>query len=85
MKGYLVYHNVDFPKIHDLKKLCALCAEFDETLNQVDCETLTIYGTAPRYPFSIEIDEQMMKKALSDADSVLGFVKENIDKMKDER
>ncbi len=56
LKAYLVSKNISFPKIHDLNRLCDLCANanpvFSELLPLID--GLTIFSVTPRYPDMID-------------------------------
>lgn len=53
LKGYLVFHKVDFRKTHDIAELIELCkkvkTEFEE-LYGADADSLTIYAAEIRYP-----------------------------------
>lgn len=52
LKAFLVRHQLEFPKTHDIKKLLSLVATTDlslaETLREAD--TLTPFGVEVRYP-----------------------------------
>lgn len=76
LKGYLVFCDAEPPRIHVLQILCKMCADFDETFNEISKSSgnLTLYGVHPRYPFEIEITEDDMKKAIFDAESIVRFV-----------
>ena len=52
LKALLTWHQLDFPRTHDLGRLLDLAAEIDEPLAQSlrDAELLTPYGVAFRYP-----------------------------------
>lgn len=75
LKGYLIHHDVEPPKTHDLRLLCKMCAEFDKSFNEISqsCVNLTAYGVQTRYPFEIEILDSDMQKAIVDADYVMDF------------
>ena len=53
LKGYLVFHQVDFRKTHDIAELIELCKsvrdDFDE-LYGLEADSLTIYAAEIRYP-----------------------------------
>lgn len=48
LKGYLLFHQIKFPKIHDLESLIELCcqikSQFGQLLNIADSETQRLYG-----------------------------------------
>jgi len=51
LKAFLVYHRVDFPYTHNIRKLLELCREratWPESLR--DAEDLTQYAITARYP-----------------------------------
>jgi len=77
LKAFLISRKVDFPKIHDLKELCTLCEENNNSFDDIkkECIRLTKYATQPRYPFALEITEDDMHLAISDAEKVKEFVK----------
>lgn len=52
LKAFLVEHQVDFPKTHDLDKLKKLVAKVDRSLAESlpDLYDLTDYGVDVRYP-----------------------------------
>ena len=77
LKGFLVYNGItEPPKIHELDKLCDLCAEFGIDFSELEraCDTLTRYGVQPRYPHEMEVTEHSMKKALEYAKQIKDFV-----------
>lgn len=51
LKAYLVYHNIDFPYTHSIRRLLDLCARYADWVNNiVDAKELTPYATTARYP-----------------------------------
>jgi HEPN domain-containing protein len=52
LKAFLVFHQVEFPKTHDLDKLLDLAAAVAESLSQSlrDATALSVYGVETRYP-----------------------------------
>lgn len=52
LKAFLVHHERDLSKTHDLVALLAQCVACDEGLAvlEADCRKLTSYGVAARYP-----------------------------------
>jgi len=75
LKGYLIQHDIEPSRTHDLRLLCKRCADFDKTFDEISqsCVNLTAYGVQPRYPFEIEIIDSDMQKAVIDADYVMNF------------
>lgn len=62
IKAYLVFHEIDFPYTHNLRKLLQLCGE--ELLTVLEqAETLTPFAITTRYP---GLDEEVsLSEALS--------------------
>jgi len=52
LKAFLVWHQVEFPKTHDMSLLLELCGSVDAGLAEslADAEELTPYGVDYRYP-----------------------------------
>ena len=52
LKGFLVSHEVEFPKTHDLAQILALAKNVDANLAEALCDAtlLTPYGVEFRYP-----------------------------------
>ena len=75
LKGYLVFTEIEPPKIHNLRKLCQLCIDLDDTFNTIVpfCVALTIYSNETRYPNELETDETAAKIALEKAKTVYDF------------
>ena len=51
LKAYLVNHDVDFPRTHDLDFLLLECQKLNkESFNDVNLKDLTEFGVSVRYP-----------------------------------
>jgi len=52
LKAFLVWHQIEFPKTHDIGKLITLAADVDVDLPDAlgEAETLTPFGVDLRYP-----------------------------------
>ncbi len=50
LKAFLVFHNVDFAKIHNLETLAAYCSKIDSDFSTLTLGRLTDYGISVRYP-----------------------------------
>jgi len=50
LKAFLIYHDVDFPKTHDLDFLLAKCQHIDKSSFEIDLKSLTDFGVTIRYP-----------------------------------
>jgi hypothetical protein len=51
-EGYLAWHDVPFPKTHDLALIGGLCVEHDRSLETIcrTAEELTVFAWVFRYP-----------------------------------
>jgi HEPN domain-containing protein len=58
LKGFLTFHEIDFPKTHSLEDLVALCRDVAPPIESEleDIETLSSYGAEVRYPDEIYYD-----------------------------
>ncbi|MCX6271557.1 MAG: HEPN domain-containing protein [Bacteroidetes bacterium] len=69
-KAFLVFHDIDFKKVHDLDYLLTLCIGIDRSdLEQIKLESLNDYGVSVRYPddfFIFLFAEAMKYKALAE-------------------
>lgn len=83
LKGYLVFHQVDFRKTHDIAELIELCKsvrdDFDE-LYGMEVDSLTIYAAEIRYPddfYMPTLDET--RKSIDIAEKAADFVKKKLE------
>lgn len=50
LKVFLIYHDVDFPKTHDLDFLLLECQKIDKNSFDIELKSLTDFGVSIRYP-----------------------------------
>ncbi|MCB8994972.1 MAG: HEPN domain-containing protein [Bacteroidales bacterium] len=50
LKAFLIFHDVDFPKTHDLDYLIMECQKFDKYSFEIDLKSLSDFGVSVRYP-----------------------------------
>lgn len=79
LKAFLVYHDVEFEKKHNLSVLVDICVPFELTFKNFydTAAVLTPYATAFRYPgefFEAEPDKAQVEKAIELAQRLLEFV-----------
>lgn len=77
VKGFLVLHNQEFPKTHDIRLLIQLAIRFNPNFQQYQeaAEILTPYATEFRYPGDIlEPTLEEVQNALKKAEEVFNFV-----------
>ena len=80
LKAFMVEHNIEVIKTHDLGILIEKCSQVSEefkTLNTV-ASRLTDYAAQSRYPFAVEVEESDMKVALADTKTVWNFVQKKL-------
>jgi HEPN domain-containing protein len=75
LKAFLVLHDRDPPKIHDLEKLIHLCETIDTSFSEIElhCKKINPYGAASRYPREIFIDEVTAQALIERAHEVYAF------------
>jgi HEPN domain-containing protein len=78
LKAYLAYHDVDFPRTHDLDFLLLECQKIDKTAFQIDFKSLTDFGVSIRYPDDFYIPDE--KEALEYSDTAIS-VKEIVERL----
>ena len=72
LKAFLIYKDIEPPRIHDLKVLCKMCQNFDNSFAGItsQCAHLTPYGVTARYPDELSPSENMVKLAINEAQQV---------------
>lgn len=50
LKAFLVFHDVDFPRTHDVDFLLMECQKIDSEAFIIDFKSLTEFGVSVRYP-----------------------------------
>lgn len=75
LKAVLLYKDIEPPKIHDLKVLCKMCRDTDDSFDRItsQCARLTPFGVTARYPDELCPDENMAKIAVIEAGQVYDF------------
>ena len=84
VKALIVYFGSQggMPKVHDISFLLNQIKNIVQENKGIDidhklmetADSLSKYGVAPRYPNEIEVDENHVKKALSDSETILDWV-----------
>lgn len=78
LKAYLAYHDVDFPRTHDLDFLLLECQKIGKEHFQIDFKSLTDFGVSVRYPDDFYIPDE--KEALEYRDTAIS-VKEIVERL----
>jgi len=82
IKAYLVRHQIEFPKTHDLGQLLRLANQAEPDLHDElsSCEWLTPFGVEFRYPGEYpQIDQATAQKALSQAKQARQVILEHLE------
>jgi HEPN domain-containing protein len=58
LKAFLVYHNIDFPRTHDVDFLLLECKKIDSIDFDVDFGSLSDFGVNIRYPDDFYIPDK---------------------------
>jgi HEPN domain-containing protein len=77
LKAYLVFHTIDFPYTHNLRRLLDLCAAKASWAEQLrDAEELNPYASTARYPGEdLEVKEGDARRAVEIAGRVREVVR----------
>ena len=88
LKGFLVFHDIEPPKTHNLNELMEMCEKIDTNFNILlpQLAVLTDYAVLPRYPNELDITDEHMKTAIKYAKIVQEFILKAIDeKLKNDK
>jgi HEPN domain-containing protein len=77
LKCFLVYNEIEPPKIHDMRELIEMCIEIEDGFNVIynESTSLTKYAVLPRYPAELELEEADAERAIRYATKVGEYVK----------
>lgn len=81
LKAYLVRHQIEFRKTHDLGKLLELASQAESVLGEdlASCNCLTPFGAEFRYPGKYEeVDQAKAQSALGEAKRVKQVIMEHL-------
>ncbi len=80
LKAYLVAHDVEFPHIHNVEKLIAICAKQDDSFLGIRDmgKGLTPYAVELRYDEEFWPSEETAREALDAALEIVRFVRERL-------
>jgi len=84
LKGFLVLHDIEPQKTHDLKELMEMCEKINSNFVNLlpQLNVLTDYAVLPRYPNELGITNEHMKAAIKHAKIVQEFVLKVIEYIK---
>lgn len=77
LKAFLVYHNVDFPYTHNIRRLLALCGDLADWAAALgDAQEFTAYAMTARYPGEdLIVTHEEARRAVSVAEQVRSRVR----------
>ncbi len=82
LKTYIIAHELEFLKIHDLPLLLKICLSEDPSFEQLreDCEYLTTFYIDTRYPvhWPARFSSQETQKAFNSAERIRMLVKNKL-------
>ena len=77
LKAFLIYHDVDYPKTHNLELLLYLCLRADKDFEDFDLEDFSAFGVAVRYD-DITAGIDITQRAFEMAKTVMEYIKDRI-------
>ena len=79
LKAYLVFHNIDFPRTHDLDFLLIECKKINPLVFDIELDSLTDFGVSIRYPDDFYLPDKEETKFYRDISlKVKKIVEDNI-------
>jgi len=82
LKSFIVAHNLEFKKIHDLGELLRICKEKEPSFSSLSpaCEFLTDFYIETRYPvpWPTKVSRKEAEKARMYTEDIRGFVRKSL-------
>ena len=77
LKWFLVLHDIEPPRIHDLEELEKLCESIQPQFSVIyeKCSVLSGYAVQNRYPNEMRVEKHDMDKALEYAKEIRDFIR----------
>ena len=77
---FLIKNDIIVQKTHNLELILKKCIEIDSSFKDIykSCLRLTDYAVELRYPYRLEITNEIMELAIEDATLIKEFVNETI-------
>jgi len=81
LKAYLIAKDIDFPFIHNIEKLAALCATHDDEFKQMESVggLLTPFAVSSRYDEEFWPPLEVAIQAVEAAEAIKAFVLKRLD------
>lgn len=76
LKAYMSFHEIEFPFIHNLEKLVALCTAHDPGFAAIKqtASSLTPFAVEARYDENFWPDSDTTREAIRDAERIRKFI-----------
>ncbi len=78
LKAFLVYHDIDFPRTHDVDFLIEMCCSIDKKSFEIDLKSLTEFGVSVRYPDDFFIPGIKETKEYIEISNKIGSIVESL-------
>ena len=85
LKAYIIAHELEFLKIHDLSMLLRICLSKDPSLEKLReaCEYLNAFYVETRYPvhWPTNFSHEEARKSLQNTEGIRSFIKARLSKI----
>jgi HEPN domain-containing protein len=80
LKAFMIYHDINPERTHDLSRLLDVALKLDKTLGSLEsaCCILTPFAVSARYPDDIECEQADAKEAADAAEIIYKEIKDRI-------
>jgi HEPN domain-containing protein len=78
LKAFLAFHNIDFPRTHDVDFLLKECRKIEADAFNIDIKSITDFGVSVRYPDDFYVPD--VKESLEYSDIAL-LIKETVERL----
>jgi HEPN domain-containing protein len=78
LKAFLAFHNIDFPRTHDVDFLLKECRKIEANAFNIDVKSITDFGVSVRYPDDFYVPD--VKESIEYSDIAL-LIKETVERL----
>jgi HEPN domain-containing protein len=78
LKAFLAYHDIDFPRTHDVDFLLKECRKIGRDAFNIDVKSITDFGVSVRYPDDFYIPD--VKESIEYSDIAL-LIKQTVERL----
>jgi HEPN domain-containing protein len=87
LKAFIIAHELEFRKIHDLLMLLKICLSRDPSFDQLreDCEYLSAFYVEARYPvhWPTNFSKKEAEKAYQSSEAIRSFVRKRLELLRE--